>query len=104
MLGGDIETLKEIVEIFLENTGGDMEQLQEAVKAQDVEQIRSKSHRIKGAAANIGAEEIRQTALALEQSARNAKLKNIDSQFEQLEQQWKRFNEILDGYDWHDVI
>lgn len=62
----DDETVKMLLESFNESCDRHLEELRQAVGNSDWARVRADAHTIKGCAANIGAQEIFETALALE--------------------------------------
>lgn len=59
---------RELLQVFVTDCAERLTRLERAVKAQDDEAIRREAHTIKGAAANIGAEQLRDCALGLERA------------------------------------
>jgi CheY-like chemotaxis protein/HPt (histidine-containing phosphotransfer) domain-containing protein len=54
-VGGDVDLLRELVEVFLESCPGQLRELREAAAAGDPERMRRTAHAIKGAVSNFGA-------------------------------------------------
>ncbi len=72
--GDDREFYKELLEIFLDDVPERMKLLRNALKDGDGEQVARAAHAIKGAAANLSATQIFETALQLEQWGREGQL------------------------------
>ena len=68
---GDEELLEELLVIFKDSSHSDLEQLQQAVAANDPSGVMRAAHSIKGAAATLGLEGIRQVSMAMETDSRN---------------------------------
>ncbi|MEC8427711.1 MAG: Hpt domain-containing protein, partial [Pseudomonadota bacterium] len=85
---GREDRLQVLLDMFLSNTPVLAEELQEAVSAADVELAISKAHAIKGVAANLSAEQLRQSALELEQAGKAGEV-------QRLPQLHDRFSHIL---------
>jgi HPt (histidine-containing phosphotransfer) domain-containing protein len=83
-LGGREEILGRFIDMFIRNVAGYLKSLETAVTNQDVEQVRIQAHTIKGAAANISARQIRETAAAMEAHARDGKLGEASVLLEQI--------------------
>ena len=81
----DEDLLKELIEIFKESFGSDLALIQEGLKKGDVRQIYSASHSIKGAAASLGIDGIKDIALAIERDAKNGSKKVAVERFRDLE-------------------
>jgi len=69
--GGDEELLEELLVLFRDSSVSDYAQLQQAVAVNDAEGVMRAAHSLKGAAASLGIEGIRQLALNMEADARN---------------------------------
>jgi len=69
--GGDEELLEELLVLFRDSSVSDYAQLQQAVAANDAAAVMRAAHSLKGAAASLGIEGIRQLALDMEADARN---------------------------------
>src|SRR5436190_16020451 len=63
---GDVELLREIVELFLEDSLRLREEVRAAVAAGDAAALRRSAHTLKGAASNFGAAAVVAAALQLE--------------------------------------
>ena len=83
-LGGREEMLGRFVDMFSKNVTGYMELLRSAIESGNCEQIRIQAHTIKGAAANIAAGQLSETASAMEVSAREGSLSGATELFPQL--------------------
>lgn len=66
-VGGDEDLLREIASMFLEESQGLLEQVQQAIAEGDAGLLRRAGHTLKGLARNFGAEEAAQAALEVEQ-------------------------------------
>ncbi|MBI1354858.1 MAG: Hpt domain-containing protein [Acidobacteria bacterium] len=66
----DTEFMQELVAIYLDDAPQQLRELQAAAEAQDLSAIADKAHRIKGGAANVGAESLAALCAELERSAR----------------------------------
>ncbi len=66
-LGGDLELLHEIIELFLKDAPQRLEWLQQHLNADEMDPLRLQAHAVKGAAANVGAEQLARAASTLEE-------------------------------------
>jgi HPt (histidine-containing phosphotransfer) domain-containing protein len=66
------------------------------LKEKDCEKIRMQAHTIKGAAANIGAEVLRQTASTMERAAEKRDFAEITSLMPELEKQYAVLRKVLE--------
>ena len=70
MLDDDEELFSELVELFTENAGANLDKIEAAAQEGDAESIAICAHTIKGSAANLSVERVRALASELEQKAR----------------------------------
>jgi signal transduction histidine kinase/CheY-like chemotaxis protein/HPt (histidine-containing phosphotransfer) domain-containing protein len=90
-LGGREEMLERFLGMFSRNVSGYMEALLSAIEQVDVEQIRIQAHTIKGAAGNISARRMKDTAAAMETAAREGRLDKTSELIQQLKDDLKVF-------------
>ena len=95
-LGGDQEIYNELMELFIDQTTEQVEQLKEAVKNRTAESVQKIAHSIKGAAANLGVMVVQKTAFELEQIGSNNELDDAEKllsklifEFERAKQYWE---------------
>ena len=67
---GDEELLEELLVLFKDSSQSDLELLRQAVVAKDANGVMRAAHSLKGAAASLGMEGIRQVAMEMESDAR----------------------------------
>ncbi len=77
-LAGDRELLMEVLDTFMETIPKILEDLHNAVSNGDASRLAAAAHSLKGAAANVCAEPIRQTARRLEELSRWNELRDVD--------------------------
>ena len=77
MLDGDAGLLKELAQLFLEETPARLNQLRQALTTQDSEGIHHAAHAIKGSLGAIGALRVMDSAQSLESAARVANWQSI---------------------------
>ena len=82
----DAELLQELLEIFKESYRSDLILLKEGVRLGDARQICSASHSIKGAAASLGIEGIREVAMDIEADSRNGSLAVASEKIQDMEE------------------
>jgi len=76
-VGGDVELLKEIATIFLEDYPRSLTELHEAIERGDAKALERSAHGLKGSVANFGARAAVDAALELEQLGRDRKLAEV---------------------------
>ena len=89
--GDDPELVEVVMDSFFEEISELMANLSEAVPAGDAESVRAKAHALKGAAANVNAEQLRQTAFTLEQTAGKGDIGNAESLLAAINEQLDTF-------------
>lgn len=67
-IGDSMELVKMLLDKYVKNQTNDLEALKAAFAEQDIGKIKKLAHKMKGAAAMIGAKELSQTCLELEKS------------------------------------
>ena len=97
--GDDREFYKELLEIFLDDVPGRMEQLRAAIASGQAEEVASTAHSIKGAAANLSALAIRDTALNLETQGRGGDLSQASALAEKLQGEIDRLTVFLRTFE-----
>lgn len=94
-LAGDEAGVAEICQAFLADFPNDIAALRSFLAAEDMESLECKAHGIKGAAANMGSETLRQAALELEQSAQTEDLAVLRQQVDNLEVEFARLQQVV---------
>ncbi len=84
-MGGDVELLKEIAIIFLEDYPKVLAEIRDAIADGDAKQLESSAHTLKGSVANFGAAAVVASALQLEQMGRAAQLEQSSEVLRALE-------------------
>jgi CheY-like chemotaxis protein len=94
-MGGDLELLHEIAEIFVDDTARQMAAIRAAIDEADSAGIRAAAHNLKGAAANLAAPGVVAAALALEQCGQRAALAEADAAWRRLQAEVGRLTAAL---------
>lgn len=77
-LGLDPEQYRELIELFIENTGTELSQIRKALRENDLNQVSNLVHSFRGAAANLGLYEIAAKGEALGYAIRNKRYLEIE--------------------------
>jgi HPt (histidine-containing phosphotransfer) domain-containing protein len=85
-MGLDEDEYQEIVQLFIEVAQSDLIKLLSAIKARDTRQVFEVSHSIKGAAINLGLEDIADTARVLELNAHDNSLIGAEEEYTALKE------------------
>ena len=76
-LGLEPDEIRELLVIFIETSGSDIDRLQQAIVEGDAKRVADAAHSIKGASANLGFNDIFSVAKSLEQKARENSLEGL---------------------------
>jgi two-component system sensor histidine kinase/response regulator len=95
-LGGDMDLLKEIIEIFLDDFPNQMKQIREGILAGDAEAVEHAAHSLKGSVANFAAKRAYDAAYRLEVLGREGNLGEANEALGDLE---KEIEGLKDGLD-----
>jgi len=96
-LGGRKEMLGHFFTMYTKDATESLKLLEDAIDSGDGNQIRIHAHTIKGAAANIAALRVRDTAAAMENFAREGKTDDAALLLPQLKKKLKAFNQEFTG-------
>ncbi len=91
----DEELLAELVAIFLEESQGYLESCTEALEKFDFETACRAAHSLKGASANISAEDLHEKAYAMEIAMRDEKIENANELLNNIAKSMKQTNSLL---------
>jgi CheY-like chemotaxis protein len=83
--GGDVELLRDMVRMVLQQAEEDLPGLREACAARDAVHLRERAHRLKGSMGTIGAEAAHAACLQMEYAARDGKTETFDDALAVLE-------------------
>ncbi len=84
-VGGDIDLLKDIARVFLDDCPRALAELRKAGTNNDCVLAEQAAHSLKGAASNFGAGRVVETSLHIEKMGRAGKLDGFESAVESLE-------------------
>lgn len=76
--GGDSELLAELLDLLCSSSMSDLGKIKAAILANDGEAVADAAHSIKGAAASLGVEGLRQLAYEFEQKGRKGELDSLN--------------------------
>lgn len=82
----DVELLQELIDIFKESCSNDFKSIQLGLAQNDAKAVCAAAHSIKGAAASLGIEGIREVAMVIEEDSRSGSLDVTKENFEILEE------------------
>ena len=94
-VGGDMDILKELVEVFFEECPKLMDEIRDAIASSDATALRRAAHTLKGTADIFSAKCVVETALKLETMARDGSLDSVEETWSALEKEISRFQPVL---------
>ena len=95
-VAGDEELMSELVQIFLEDCPNMMQAIRDALDAGAANELREAAHSLKGCAANLAAESVRQVAFALEQIGRDGRMGDAPDAWEKLQREMSLLRATLE--------
>ncbi|MGD2064026.1 MAG: Hpt domain-containing protein, partial [Nitrospirota bacterium] len=93
--GGNAAFAHELMNLFVEDTAQRIAALTEAIAGADIAAVTTVAHTLKGSSGNIGAEPLRQAALAVEQHGRAGDLATATTSLTRIEKELERLRESL---------
>ncbi|MCP4290831.1 MAG: Hpt domain-containing protein [bacterium] len=102
-LDGDAELLEEIMEIFLDTAGEQLQSIQDAIKAGDIKQVAVQSHGMKGGASNFCAKKFVRSALRLELKAKDENLDGAQELLDGMRENFAELQEVAKFINWQEV-
>lgn len=93
-LGIDEEDFMELVELFVTTSLGDIEKLKKSLAEKNCPDASAASHSIKGAAANMGFDDIADLSAKMEMQAKQDSLENFESYINDLERMVIALNNV----------
>ena len=94
----DDELIREVLEIFLEDTPKTLEAIKTGIADQSPEAVAKTAHTLKGASANIAANRLRDQAYELEIKAKSGDLADAGDIFATLETEYAALKNHLNQY------
>lgn len=91
---GRMDVVQRILQKFQRSLHQDLEQLEHAVLACNVDEIAHIAHRMKGASLSVAAYELAEYAQNIEESAKSRQVADIQGYFVKLKEQCARFEKI----------
>jgi len=92
---GDADMVRQVVEVFLDDIPRQLELLRQAMDSCDPETFQRIIHSIKGAAANVSGESLRQMAADMEAACKAGKFNSVSNSCLQLEKEFNDLKEMI---------
>ncbi len=96
--GDDREFFLELLQMFIDDAPARLKELQAAIEASDAIRVCSIAHGIKGAAANLSANAVRDSAYELETLGRQAATSGYDAPLTQLRTELQRLADFVQRF------
>ncbi len=93
-LGLDEEDFQELVELFVTTSLADIDKIKAGVLSNNAQDAAGAAHSIKGAAGNLGFNDIYSLSMDMEMQAKNGSLENFDEKLKSLEEQVTSLNNV----------
>ncbi len=93
-VGDDAEFFKELIEMFLEDAPERLDTIHRSIQDANAEEVSREAHGIKGAAANLSANQIRDIAREMESAGKDGDLSALTSLFQELRREFDRLAEF----------
>jgi len=100
MVDGDMDLLKELLQLFLEELPKRLTELSDAIKEMNFQDIQSIAHIIKGASANLSLVNIYNLALKIENCAKDREIEDIKESYKNLREELEYLEEYLSQQEW----
>ncbi|RKX27106.1 MAG: hypothetical protein DRP45_01865 [Candidatus Zixiibacteriota bacterium] len=84
IVDGDVDLLKELIDLFNEQSKELLKNIEQAIEAGDAERLRNAAHTIRGALGNVGGVAAHEIGSELEQMGDQGDLKNAHEVFTRL--------------------
>ena len=95
---GGLELVQEISALAITNIGRDMEELAQAIQAEDWSGLRQLSHRMKGTAANSGAQRMSAMGARIEDQAEDQAPGQVKELYPQLVEIWQQTQTAMEEW------
>ncbi|RLB03410.1 MAG: hypothetical protein DRG55_00355 [Deltaproteobacteria bacterium] len=100
MAGGDVEFLKELVEIYRSDYPDKLSKIRQALKDGDAKTLYETAHSLKGASGNLGLGRVYELALEIERMGKEGRLQGAEEVLGELEEELRRFEELVSQEGW----
>ncbi len=102
-LDGDAELLQEIMDIFLETAGGQLQDIQNGIQDGDVKAVAVQAHGMKGGASNFCAKNFVRSALRLEIKAKDGNLDGAQELLDGMKASFNELREVAEVINWEEI-
>jgi len=99
-LGIHVESLRAVLEIFLDTSASDLDGLRQGVQNHNFDNVSQLAHRVKGAAGNVGAACLQHLAISLESAAKSKNGNQMNTLFAEIDRQMIALKNHLAEFNW----
>ncbi len=92
---GDAEMTQAVIEVFLDDIPKQIESLKAAIDAAETETVKRIAHTIKGAAANVGGESLRQLAAEMEHACKEGRMPSASDGYPKLQNEFEQLKNAM---------
>lgn len=93
-IGGDTQLVNELLAIYLKDAPDLIQKIKASIEAMDYSTIATDAHSLKGASANMGAEQVRQACEQIEYVGNHQQPDNLHQAFDELNQAYLAFETL----------
>jgi CheY-like chemotaxis protein/HPt (histidine-containing phosphotransfer) domain-containing protein len=93
-LDGDEELLREVLDVFFDDTPKQLQILKDAIVRREVDVVVRQSHSLKGACLNVGAQVLGNLALEIEAACKRGRLTEMDSLIQDFERGFEHLRQV----------
>ncbi|HEX9745161.1 MAG TPA: Hpt domain-containing protein [bacterium] len=101
-VGGDVEFLRELIDLFIETSEGNIDELTRSLDHGDTDTSRRAAHTLKGAAGNVSASKVREIAAKIEEAISNGDMDIAESMVDPLKSEFDNLVIILKSTEFPD--
>ncbi|MGQ9800223.1 MAG: Hpt domain-containing protein [Candidatus Saccharicenans sp.] len=95
-IGGDEAFLEELLDLYEEEFNAKYQELEQAIREKDFQNIREAGHYLKGASANLSLPGLRAASLKIEQAGQNQDLEAARQALLSLKKEYQHLREYLE--------
>jgi HPt (histidine-containing phosphotransfer) domain-containing protein len=99
----DHETLREIIAAFIEECPDDFDAIQQGILSQDTTVIAQAAHAVKGSAAYVGADRLKDAAQTIEAAAKSGDLVSLPRMADVIAKEFSAFEKTIETFQWKDL-
>ena len=99
---GDMDFLKELIEIFKGDCPERLTEISAAIKEKDFKALNETAHSLKGSSGNLGLTRVYELSCTLEKMGKAENIEGADESLKELEEEIQRFNSFVSTPGWEE--